>query len=67
MSMMIVIAVAFPFSRGVFVWGEPVRVAPDAGPEQLEAARFAIETGLTAVTQAADRAMGHAPVEPAAP
>ena len=59
--------VAFPFSRGIFVWGEPVRVPSDATPEQLEEARLAIESGLTAVTQAADRAMGHAPVEPADP
>ena len=59
--------VAFPFSRGVFVWGEPVRVPSDASPEVLEQARLAIENGLTAVTQTADRLMGHAPVEPAAP
>jgi lysophospholipid acyltransferase (LPLAT)-like uncharacterized protein len=58
--------VALPFSKGVFVWGEPIRVPADATPEQLEQARAAIETGLTAVTQSADRAMGHAPVEPAA-
>jgi lysophospholipid acyltransferase (LPLAT)-like uncharacterized protein len=57
--------VAFPLSRGVFVWGEPVRVPADASPEALEEARLAVETGLTAVTQAADRAMGHVPVEPA--
>jgi len=59
--------VAFPFSRGIFVWGEPVRVPADATPELLEEARLAIEEGLTAVTQAADRMMGHVPVEPAAP
>lgn len=59
--------VAFPFSRGIFVWGEPVRVPADASPEKLEEARLAVEDGLTAVTQAADRLMGHVPVEPAAP
>ncbi len=58
--------VAYPFSRGVFVWGEPIEVPTDASPEQLEAARAAIENGLTAVTQNADRRMGHVPVEPAA-
>jgi lysophospholipid acyltransferase (LPLAT)-like uncharacterized protein len=58
--------VAYPFSRGVFVWGEPVRVPSDASPEALEQARLAVENGLTDVTQAADRLMGHAPVEPAA-
>ena len=59
--------VAFPFSTGLFVWGEPIRVPADATPEQLDEARLAIEAGLTRVTQSADRAMGHAPVEPAAP
>jgi lysophospholipid acyltransferase (LPLAT)-like uncharacterized protein len=58
---------AFPFSAGVFVWGEPLRVPADASPEQVEAARLAIEGGLTAVTQSADRIMGHVPIQPAAP
>jgi len=58
-------AVAMPFSTGLFVWGVPVHVAADADAEALEAARLAIERGLIAVTQAADRAMGHPPVEPA--
>ena len=53
--------VALPFSRGVFVWGEPVSVGQDG---DIEAARLAIENGLTWVTQEADRRMGHAPVEP---
>ena len=57
--------VAAPFSKGVFVWGEPILVPPDATPEQIEEARLAIEAGLTHVTQSADRAMGHVPVEPA--
>jgi len=56
---------ALPFSRGLFVWGEPVHVPNDADGEALERARLAIETALTDVTQAADRAMGHLPVEPA--
>jgi len=59
-------AIAYPFSKGVFVWGEPITVPSDATAEQLELARLAIENGLTAVTQSADRLMGHAPVEPAA-
>lgn len=58
--------VAFPFTKGVFVWGEPVHVSADATAEQLEAARIAIENGLTAVTRKADHMMGHIPVEPAA-
>jgi lysophospholipid acyltransferase (LPLAT)-like uncharacterized protein len=59
--------IAAPFSKGVFVWGEAIRVPADSTAEQLEEARLAIEAGLTHVTQTADRMMGHLPVEPAAP
>ena len=58
-------AVALPFSRGIFIWGEPILVPKDATPEALEQARHAVETSLIAVTQTADRAMRHEPVEPA--
>ena len=54
--------VALPFSRGVFVWGNPIRVAEE---DDLDKARLAVEAELTRVTQEADRAMGHEPVEPA--
>jgi lysophospholipid acyltransferase (LPLAT)-like uncharacterized protein len=57
--------VALPFSQGIFVWGEPIHVAADASADALEQARRAVEDSLTRVTQAADRAMGHQPVEPA--
>jgi hypothetical protein len=56
---------ALPFSDGLFIWGEPILVAADADAASLEAARQAVEAELTRVTQAADRAMGHQPVEPA--
>jgi len=54
--------VALPFSRGIFVWAEPVEVGPDC---DMEEARLLVETRLTEVTQRADREMGHPPVEPA--
>lgn len=57
--------VALPFARGVFVWGEPVRVARDADEAAVERARGAIESGLNAVTERADRLCGQTPVEPA--
>lgn len=57
--------VAWPFGRGVFVWGEPVTVAPHASPDEMEAARALIEERLNAVTTEADRLCGHVPVEPA--
>jgi lysophospholipid acyltransferase (LPLAT)-like uncharacterized protein len=61
--------VAWPFSRGVFVWGEPVSVARDSSAVEQEQARLAIEASLNAVTSEADQRMGHAffgPAEPAA-
>lgn len=57
--------VAWPFSRGVIVWGEPVTVDRSADASQQEAARRQIEDGLNAVTKEADLLSGRIPVEPA--
>lgn len=57
--------VPLPFSRGVFVWGDPILVPKNADPAVTERARAEIEASLIAVSAAADRATGHAPVEPA--
>ncbi|MEM6421600.1 MAG: lysophospholipid acyltransferase family protein [Pseudomonadota bacterium] len=55
-----------PFSRGVLYWSEAI--LPPAGAEDpVEAHRQAIEAALIRVTQAADRAAGRVPVEPAPP
>lgn len=56
---------ALPFSRGVFLWGEPVLVPPDADEAGLEAARCTVEARLNALTREADLLCGAAPVEPA--
>ncbi|MEO5373675.1 MAG: lysophospholipid acyltransferase family protein [Alphaproteobacteria bacterium] len=56
---------ALPFSRGVFVWGRPIEVPRDADAAALEGCRKALEDELNAITAAADRRMGRAPVEPA--
>lgn len=56
-----------PFTRGVFLWGEPVRMPPGASPEEVEEARLLLEQRMVVLTAAADRAMGHEPIEPAAP
>ncbi len=53
--------VALPFTKGVFVWGEPITVPAGAKGEALETARLAIETELTRVTREADRLIGHDP------
>ncbi len=58
--------VALPLSRGVFVWGQPISVAPDADAETREAARRALEDALNAVTREADRLVGQPAIEPAA-
>jgi lysophospholipid acyltransferase (LPLAT)-like uncharacterized protein len=55
-------ALALPFSRGVFVWGEPIRVGRH---EATDGARQRIEAALNAVTAEADRLVGVPPVEPA--
>ncbi|MBW7850556.1 MAG: lysophospholipid acyltransferase family protein [Rhodospirillales bacterium] len=57
--------VPLPFSRGVFVWGRPIEVAPDASEAALEALREEVENRLNALTFAADQRMGQPAVEPA--
>lgn len=56
---------AWPFGRGIIVWGDPIRVDRKAGSEALELARRQVEDGLNAVTAEADRLSSRPPVEPA--
>ena len=56
--------IPLPFTRGVIIWGEPIAIARDAGPDEIEAVRLRIEGSLTAVTDAADAAMGVEGVAP---
>lgn len=58
--------VAWPFSRGVFVWGVPIEVARDADANAQEETRLQVEAALNALTQDADERMGRVPVESAA-
>lgn len=58
-------AVALPFSRGVFVWGDPITVPKEAGEAEMEAARLAVEASLNAITAQADHLMGRTTPEPA--
>ena len=57
--------VPLPFSRGVFVWGEPVSLGRKATETEQEAARQAIEDRLNATTAKADRLCGRPAVKPA--
>ena len=56
---------AWPFSRGLIVWGEPITVAREASDAAIEAARQSLEDRLNTITAAADRFCGVTPVEPA--
>lgn len=60
-------ALAFPFGRGVYIWGEPIRVPKDADAAAQEALRLRLEAELNRITAEADRACGQSLVEPAAP
>jgi len=57
--------IAWPFGRGVIVYGPPIRVPAEADAAAVESCRLAVEAALNAVTADADRRMGHAPIEPA--
>lgn len=54
------------FSRGIILYGAPIRVPPDADRDALERCRLELETSLNALTAEADRLCGHDPVQPAA-
>lgn len=41
--------VPYPFSRGVFLYGEPLHVAAEAGREEMESARVALEERMRAM------------------
>ncbi|HYM29926.1 MAG TPA: lysophospholipid acyltransferase family protein [Candidatus Cybelea sp.] len=56
--------IALPFSRGVIVWGAPIKVAEDADAAAIEAARAAVEAALNRITDEADRQCGQTPVPP---
>lgn len=45
--------VNLPFSRLTVVTGSPIHVAADAGPEEMEAARRAVQAGLNVATRRA--------------
>lgn len=58
---------ALPFSRGVFVWGDPIEVPRDATPEIMEEKRREVEDAMNRLTREADEAMGQPSIDPAPP
>jgi lysophospholipid acyltransferase (LPLAT)-like uncharacterized protein len=45
----------YPFSRGVFIWGEPIHVDPQGDRTHLEEKRRLLEKRLNELTEQADR------------
>ncbi len=58
--------IALPFSRGVYLWGQPIHVAAGADDAAMERSRLLLEERLNALTDEADRMVGAEPIEPAA-
>ncbi len=56
---------AFPFGRGVIVWGEPIEVPRAAGGADMERLRLMLEDRLNEMTAEADRRFGQRAIEPA--
>ena len=55
---------ALPFGRGVFVWGEPIKIGSALDREGVEQARRLVESRMNEMAREADRRVGHAAVEP---
>lgn len=45
----------YPFSKIIFIWGEPIYITKDVGAGALEAKRLEVEATLTSLTEKADR------------
>lgn len=56
---------AWPFNSGVLIYGGPIYVRRDAGPDELEARRRDVEDMLNRLSDQADRMTGHTPIAPA--
>jgi hypothetical protein len=46
--------IPYPFSKGVFVWGEPIHVDPKGDRDHLEERRLLLEKRLNELTERAD-------------
>jgi lysophospholipid acyltransferase (LPLAT)-like uncharacterized protein len=57
--------VCLPFSKSVFVWGEPIYVPKDSSAAELDTLQLMVENTLNHVTNETDRLTGHPNIEPA--
>ena len=58
---------ALPFSRGVFLWGDPIEVPRGADRQMLEARRLELEQAMNALCERADELVGQRAIEPDPP
>ncbi len=56
--------IAFPFGRGVYIFGEPIRVERTATEDDVEAARALFEQRMREIQYEADRLMGREIITP---
>lgn len=56
--------VPLPFSKGVFMFSEPIHIDRKASPEDMEVARAQVEQALIDLTREADLVVGAEPVLP---
>jgi lysophospholipid acyltransferase (LPLAT)-like uncharacterized protein len=54
----------WPFSRGIFVYGDPIRVPRDARDPEMESLRLRLEEDLDRMTDRLDEETGVGPEEP---
>ncbi|MEN8722760.1 MAG: lysophospholipid acyltransferase family protein [Alphaproteobacteria bacterium] len=57
--------VPLPFTKGVIMWGDPILIPKDKGPEAAEAARLKIEQAMNDLADRADKYVGQECVAPA--
>ncbi|HYM72912.1 MAG TPA: lysophospholipid acyltransferase family protein [Stellaceae bacterium] len=57
--------VAWPFGRGVFIWGEPIDIEPDLDDSGAERARKQVEQRMIEMVALAESRVGHGPAPPA--
>jgi lysophospholipid acyltransferase (LPLAT)-like uncharacterized protein len=50
--------VPYPIGRGLFVWGVPLWVPPDATAADMETKRLELEVALNRITAEADDTVG---------
>lgn len=53
---------ALPFSKGIFITGDPIYVSPSATEEETQEALLKVETALKHISDHADQLCGHAPI-----